>query len=230
MKIKYIFLLLFIVILLVFPIFILPRLINIREIICKSQYGTCPNEITTLLNSANNKSLSDSKKEIASNFKKSLIVESYITSFKLPNKIEVYVIIKKPFYAVKTKEGLTFLVLKDGFVISKVTNSNLPTMEIDTNIDVNSKLGEKDLFALRIVSDIFSLYKIRLSKIAGDSLQIEIENGPKAIFPLEGDNKVLVGAFRMLFEQLNSGSENFRIEKALNQITIDLRYKNPIIK
>jgi len=229
-KIKYTFLFLFIVFLLAFPIFILPRLINIREIVCKSQYGTCPNETTVLLDSANNKSLYHSKKEITAKFKGSLIVESYQTSFKLPNKIEVFVIIKKPFYAVRTKEGLTFLVLKDGFVISKVANSNLPTLEIESNPEVNNRLSEKDLFALRIVSDIFSLYKIHLSKIEGESLYVEIENGTKVIYPLVGDNKVLVGAFRMLFEQLNSDSENFRIEKALNQITIDLRYKNPIIK
>ncbi|HJX45861.1 MAG TPA: hypothetical protein VJ399_01700 [Patescibacteria group bacterium] len=230
MKIKYLFLFLCVVILLVVPIFLLPRLVNIKEIICKSQFGSCPIEISTLLDSAKDKSLYYSKKEINSHLKESLIVERYSTAFKLPNIIEVFVIIKKPFYAVKTKDGLTFLILKDGLVISKVASTNLPTLEINSNLEINNRLDEKHLFALRVISDIFSLYKIHLSKIERESLLVEIENGPKVIFPLEGDNKVLVGAFRMLFEQLNSGSEKFRIEKALNQITIDLRYKNPIIK
>jgi hypothetical protein len=57
-----------------------------------------------------------------------------------------------------------------------------------------------------------------------------LKDGNKAIFPLEGDRDVLVGAFRLIYSQLNQDAQTSKIEGVKTPFTIDLRYKNPVIR
>jgi cell division septal protein FtsQ len=229
-KVKYFIYLLFLLLIAVGFILVLPQKIKITEINCRSQFGQCPNQINDTLNSVLGKDLKSSKREIKTLLTENLYVEKYTIYFRIPNKIEVNIIIRKPYFGVKTEDDDYYLISKDGLVISKSEFSNLPFIEIGENLKVGDKLKESQIFSLKLVSDIFSLYKIDFASIEKDSLVVMLSSGTTVYFPLQGDYKVLVGAMRMIIEQLNSGRENFRIEKALSEISIDLRYKNPILR
>ncbi len=94
-----------------------------------------------------------------------------------------------------------------------ITSENFP--------NVGEKVTEETLFALELLYDMFSFYQVQTGKIDKSSLVIELSRGPKVIFPLEGSHQVLLGSLRLVLSKLNSDSQ---------VSTIDLRFKNPVIK
>jgi len=212
-------------------VYFVPRLIKINEVNCRTQFGSCSDEISRKVEGYLGQNYSLIRRGIRNELKDNSAIEKYSINIKLPHKLELFVIIKKPYFAVKSGDNSYFLVSESGEVLSTVTDTNLPFVELGNyNKEIGERVEDKILFALRIVKDMYTLYKVKNGVIENQDLKVEISQGPTAIFPLEGETKVLVGAFRMIYEQLNSGSENFRIEKAISQLTIDLRYKNPIIR
>jgi len=210
-------------------IFGVPRLIKIKEITCKSQFGPCPNQILEVLSQATARDIQSSKKQLHALLKNNPLIDKYSLAFKIPAKIEVNLVTRKPYYALRN-QGKYYLITKNGLVMAISQNSSLPFIEIDQDFNIGEKINTETLYALKIVSDVNSLYQINSSKFDSAGLLVELASGTKAIFPLEGDIKVLVGAFRMLYEQLNMSYEKFRIEKDVSKILIDLRYKNPVIR
>lgn len=65
-----------------------------------------------------------------------------------------------------------------------------------------------------------------------NSLLVELNDYPKIIFPLEGDREVLVGTAIFILSKINKiGISDGKIADIQSRIsTIDLRYKNPVIK
>ncbi len=219
-----------ILILLVGSIVLVPRLILIKHISCQSQYGNCFNSLEEKLKGAEGKSLREAKKEIEDILKNDLSLSDYSTQFKIPDTLKISLLEDKPKFTLKSlSKNVYGLVNKSGVVLKIEDNSTLPCVEVEGSIpNVGEKVSEKDFFALKIVSGLYSLYQIDKGKIQNESLLVELKNGIKVIFPLEGDKDVLLGALRVILNRLNEDEKESKINKVVYEI--DLRFKNPVLR
>jgi len=207
-----------------------PRLILIKHISCQSQYGNCFDDLEEKLKKAEGKNLREAKKEIEDILKNDLSLSDYSTQFKIPDTLKISLLEDKPKFALKSlSKNVYGLVDKEGLVLKIEDNTTLPYVEIEDSFpNVGEKVSEKELFALKIISGVFSLYQIDKGKIQNESLLIELKNGIKVIFPLEGDKDVLLGALTVILNRLNEDAKELKINKVVYEI--DLRFKNPVLR
>lgn len=204
---------------------------KIGEVICESQYGYCNIQVDKhLLSFEGNKYLS-SKKEIEKYLdENSLIKESFI-QFKLPNKIEIYVVERKASYAIKTSDNKYYLISSDGLIVGKSEFTSLPYITMDdVQTSVGSYIDTNQIFSLKVLRYLDFLYGVKMGVGKKDSNEYKIQEGPLVIFPISGDSDILIGALRLMIQNISKNTWEYSLEKAYNQITIDLRYKNPVIK
>jgi hypothetical protein len=207
-----------------------PRLILIKHISCQSQYGNCFNNLEEKFKVAEGKNLREAKKEIEDILKNDLSLSDYSTQFKIPDTLKISLLEDKPKFALKSLSNNVYgLVNENGLVLKIEDNSSLPYVEIEgTFPNVGEKVLEKEFFALKTILGLYSLYQIDKGKIQNESLLVELKNGIKVIFPLEGDKDVLLGALRVILNRLNEDAKESKINKVVYEI--DLRFKNPVLR
>lgn len=214
-----------IVALIISPFFVVSRIIKVDEIRCQSQFGPCNTNIEASLDEVEERggSLYEVKKRLQNILADNVLVSDYSFQFKLPNTLEIDLLERKPKYAIKQKETSSFaLVDSSGYVVYFQEATTLPVLIVsEAPPNVGDLVSEKNFFALELLYDLFSSYQIRTGIIENESLVIELNQVPKVIFPLEGDREVLLGSLRLILSRLNSSRQ---------VSTIDLRFKNPIIK
>lgn len=209
------------------PLFVLPRIIKIEKVDCASQYGPCGVEIESALRVIKGKALSDAKTKAGEILSEDLTIEKYFLQYKFPDVLKVNLIVRKPKFALK-KDGQEVVVDEGGIVLGKGKESSLPTIEVDGTIPaVGEKVDEKTLFASNILYGTFYLFGTKEGIMSADSFNIGIVNGPRLIFPLEGDERVLLGGANLIISRLNKSGEDLRIGSVKE---IDLRFKNPILR
>ena len=74
------------------------------------------------------------------------------------------------------------------------------------------------------------MYQINIGEIINDSLVIELDSGTKVLFPLEGDKQILLGALRLIDSKVTTEGEELSGVDGQVVETIDLRYKNPVLR
>lgn len=201
-------------------VLITPRLIKIEDISCSSQFGVCGDYLQKEIVKAKGKNLIEAENYLNKLLTKEVKVLRHSIRFKLPNKIEIDVIERKPVYAV-TKDGSNQFTLydPDGRNVGKVASTQLPTITLKQDIE-SSKL----IFAGNIMTDLYNVYSVKSGVIADNTLTIPYVEGRIVLFPLEGDRDILLGLLKLILSRLFSMSENSRIK------TIDLRFKNPVLR
>lgn len=216
------------ILLLVASIILLPFFIKIKSISCQSQYGPCSNDLNQKLDSYKGKSLREVKKGITRALKNDSTISQFSFQLKFPATLKIDLIEDKALFAlVKAGESNFFLVNKDGTVIKIVTETNLPRVILEaTPPNVGEKLSSENIFALKIVYDLWSLYQIKEGAISQNFLTIMHTTGIKVIFPLEGDKDLLIGSLQLILSRLNAGIKDSKINVSI----IDLRFKNPVLK
>jgi hypothetical protein len=212
--------------------YFLPRIIKVTDIACSSQYGYCPEDVVSAIEGSKNKNYYQAKKEILSYLKSNPAVEKYLIQFKLYSKLSVSLIIRKAKYSIKNTATNKYYLVDDGkMVISVLESSNLPFVECDNcQYGLNDQVDDGAFVALRVFYQMNNLYKIEYAKLMADYLEIKISDGPKVLFASDQEPDTSVGGARLIIEQLNSPSQKIKIGKSLGDITLDMRYKNPIIK
>lgn len=203
---------------------LLPLLIKVR-IECKSQYGDCPSEVASGLETFGEKNLFISRQKASSYLKKNFLVADFSIQFKLPNVMLVNVIAKKPYFALKNATSGKFeLVDQKGVVVAVTDASNLPTVVTPEPL---KKTGEvvraSDLFALNLVAGTYQMYQVGYGTITNDALAVDIGGGLRVIFPLEGDSEVLLGGLRLIYSKVTTNYLGTYSQ-------IDMRYKNPVLR
>jgi hypothetical protein len=202
-------------VLVVLIVILLPFLIKV-QIRCVSQNGVCPDEVNAKLETLNSKSLFVVQKGIEKDFKTSPMVLEFSTQFKLPNILLVNVIATKALFAIKDRTtGKIYLVSKDGYILTETQKTDLPMVEQD-GITPN-------LFALNIVLGVYQMYQVGYGSIVNDTLVVDMKDGFKVIFPLEGDKQVLLGSLRLIYSKIQTSNPN-------NYKQVDLRFKNPVLR
>lgn len=225
---KLLSILLFLTFVLSIPL-IIQKLITIKKVECRSQYGACPADILFSLPYFEGVDYRFAKSEIKRILDDNLTVESYLTQYQIPNALAIDLVIKKPKLAILvSKDGLYYLISKDGVVLEKVGETNLPTVVKESgSFNLGDRIVDKDSFALKIYEKVTSKYTINSANLEKNELKIKLNDGPVVRFPLEGDLDSLTGSLVLIFSRLNDGSEGIRIEEVHE---IDLRFKNPVLR
>ncbi len=196
------------------------------KIDCKSQFGSCPERVLTKINVFNSKNLYIAKKNIKKILSTDFLISNYSLQFKLPNILETYIVVKKPFATlVDRNSNKTALIDEDGKILSFGVDSSLPTVTTD-RIDQKEgeKVADRDFFALRIITGVFQMYQIRTGEMNADSLVVELPPQTRVIFPLYGDSDVLLGSLRLIYSKISEPSQVGKFSE------IDLRFKNAILR
>ena len=216
------------ILLLVASFFLLPFFIEIKNISCQSQYGPCSNDLNQKLDGYKNKSLREAKKGITRELKNDNTISQFSFQLKFPATLKIDLIEDKAlFVLIKANDPNFYLVNKDGTVIKIVAETNLPRVILEsTPPNVGEKVSSENLFALKIVYDLWTLYQIKEGAITQNYLTIMHPTGIKVIFPLEGDKDLLIGSLQLILSRLNGATKDSKI----NVSTIDLRFKNPVLK
>jgi hypothetical protein len=96
---------------------------------------------------------------------------------------------------------------------------------------VGDRVPEDVLMSMSLFYYLNYLYKINYAKLFDDRLEVKILAGPVLVLPIEGkDREYLLGVTRFLISQLEGNYDKFKLDKSYDNITIDLRYKNPVIR
>lgn len=219
----------FLIVLVIIGIYFGLKEIKTKSINCESQYGPCSDSVNRDLEKYRgisiSKSLSDIKKVLSKNNK----VSEFSVRYIFPNMLSVYVVEKKGEVALGKQGVDEFIILdKTGQVIEKTKNTSLPIINITTSENTDYKLGSKVsenlIFALQLERLIFSSYGVKLISLYNDRIETKLNNGPKVIFPVEGEIDVLMGSLNLILSRLNNQTGEIRIGE------VDLRYKNPVIR
>ena len=218
------------VLLIIFAFFyFIPRTLKISEIKCKSQFGGCIIGLEEKIKKYQGQSYYFSKKNINEVLSNDPNVFQFSTQLKFPNQLLVTLILEKPKYAIKNRQGFV-LINKENLVISIAESNLLPTISYESAeslYNVGDSISSNDLFALNLLRSMNYLYQIKEGKVQDGSFIVKLDKGPTILFPLEGDSEVLIGSARLLISRLIDESGDFRID---NIAEVDLRFKNPVLR
>ncbi len=202
-----------------------PFFIKVR-LECKSQWGECPPEISSRLESLKSKNLFVSKRNASKILKNSFLVSDFSMQFKLPNILLINTIIKKPQLAIFSKAtGKYFLLDEKGTILSVSDNSDLPTLLKDGGeAKAGDVVSNDDLFALKLIQGVYLMYQIRTGAIQNDTLVVDLPGSIRVIFPLRDiDTDVLLGSLRLIYTKVTADYPG-----KFSQI--DMRYRNPVLR
>lgn len=195
------------------------------DIKCQSQYGECSQEIIKGINNYRWHSLYSAKAGVSKSLKTNFLVSDYSMQFKLPNIIAVNVLVKKPAFALFDKNAnQAVLVDLDGEVLSVEPNTALPVVYVSQNLPKpGENVGEKNLFALKLIRGVFDMYQITSGEVQNGSLVVDLPGPLRVIFPGEGDSQVILGALKLIYARTQG-------DLAGKFSQIDLRFKNPVLR
>lgn len=216
---------------LVVGIIYLPKYFPVAEISCNSLNSPCSEELQSKIKDLKGKNWQTVRTKVVSLVDNDPEIKEYSIRFKLPNTMEVYLVENKALYAIHFPENNIFYLINNQGTIIKITGeNNLPYIDYSDKLpNVGEKIDEKLIFALQTVSPIYYSYQVKSAIVANGNLNIILSSGLTVIFPLEGDQKALLGSFKLIIDHL----EMNKLDNAdnLGKISVvDLRFKNPVLK
>ena len=216
-------------------VLLVPRFIKIRQVSCHSQFGPCSGYLSKLVGQAESKSLNEAKGYLKSLLLDEAQVVDFSLRFALPNRLQVDIVERKAMVGLR-QVGINGFALidKTGRIIDFQEKTLLPVLMFEKGIDnfeVGKKVSLKVRFAGELLSRLSNPYQVKQALIRDECLEIELNQGLKVVFPLEGDVDVLLGSLQLVLSRLNTEAEDFKIgEEQIRPRLIDLRFKNPVIK
>ena len=201
--------------------FAIPHVIKVQDVSCENQFGPCSGYVNDKVIKAKGLSISDAKLYLAKALSKEGRVIDSAAKFKLPNKLQVYVVERKALAAFHSGNSNNYsLVDRDGVVLGTQSDVNVPVVVVDGKTPSQADIS----YVANLMYDLYSVYQVRLGHLTNDNLEVDNIMGKRVIFPLNGDRDTLVGSLKVILSGLISDSSLSRIR------LIDLRFKNPVLK
>lgn len=211
-----------IILLILGSIFAVPAFLKVEDVSCLSQYGPCNEVLSEKTSQVEGTPLAKAKARLKEILSKEVLVKNFSVHFSIPNKLEVNVIERKPKHAIRDiGKGKFALVDEEGYIVAIEDQSNLPFVEAGSSGNVGEKVGKENLFALNLVSRLFSSYLVKSGKVEEDRFLVEFKEGVTLIFPLEGDSDALISSLGLILKKVEG--DKIKVK------TIDFRFKNPVI-
>jgi len=213
-----------VIIIVTLVIIFVPKVLKVGDIACESQFGPCSQILVERLDMLEGKPIGDSRKQISEILTSEVLVKDFSVQILLPNRLQVNLLERKSKFALKVQSSDSLaLADEEGYIVGIESQSNLPQLVVDSAPgNVGEKVSDENLFAMQIVSDLFSFYQVREGKVSEGNLQVELKGKIRVIFPLEGDRSVLISSLELVLKRYDDAGDNPR--------EIDLRYKNPVIR
>lgn len=218
----------FLVFLFLLPVF----LVNFEKVECIEKDDVfCSLETSSFLKQFERKnffSIYSSKKNF---FSTPSILNYKFTFFPFEKKVVLRVDENKPFIAIDNFQHSFFLVSNEGVLVQKTGRKlDIPVVGVkDFNYEVGDKISDDLLLSLKAFFYIHRLYKVEKGIIFNDRVEIYMKDGPALILP-RGDYKTVLSRTVFLLNTISTIPEKFNLDKSLTYITIDLRYKNPVLR
>lgn len=209
-------------------IIFLPQKIIITQINCPA----CDSDLQVKFKSLIGKNWRTVNTKVSSDLTNNPEVIGSAVKFKLPNTLDVDVVYDQPLYMVHPIGGtIYYFINKNGLVIKIAGTASLPTLDYSGMLpNVGEKVDPKMLFALDTLNAIYYSYQIKSAVVKDDSLTVVTPEGISVIFPLEGDQKALLGAFKLIIDRLKIGGSQNGVDNLGRIGSVDLRFKNPVLK
>lgn len=203
--------------------FIIPKLIVINNVECASQYGECPEGITSKIQNLSSKNLGNTKKTLSRELGSEFLIDDYSFQYKFPDTLKVNLLVRKAQFAFNQA-----LIDSEGFVVGLQDNPNLPTIiSSSEQKKVGDRVTNDELFALSLLQGTFIMYQTQKAEIKNDGLVVALPSNLTVIFPLrpdiERDLEYYLGALRLIITKIES--EGMTAYKE-----IDLRFRNPVLR
>ena len=196
---------------------------KLETVICQSQYGPCSIEITELLNSYVGKNVLTSYLNIGDALREHNHVVSAVVKFDGLNSLRITTIQRKAQVAIQAVgDSNYYLYSSDGYGISVETETQLPVVILKDNSIVTR---DQEQFVIRMAHVLNETYNVKQIEVVDSGLQFKKDNSPQVIFPLSGDEDILLGSLTFVLSQLNTQVEGLTMESIL-----DFRFRNPIIR
>jgi hypothetical protein len=213
-------------------IFYIPKALKIKSINCSSQYGPFNPYYSGDLQEIVGMSVKEGKDSAEKILNDSVLVQKHIVHYQITGKLDINVVEAKPYYAIKSENlGTTYLVDDKGYILSETTSTSLPYLVVsEIELAQGELVKDELLFSLKLLYDMNTLFQTAYGEYTNEGVIVRLPNGHKVIFPTEGDVKVLVGGARLIYQQLNSQAQETRIDIGDEALTIDMRFKNPVIR
>lgn len=212
--------------------FFVPDFIKVRKVECVSQFGPCSNFILAKLDARKETSLKGTKKEISDFLLTQAQIEDFSLRFKIPDTILLSVLEKKARFAIYDKERNVYATVdEEGAVLAIFEETNLPYVGASPkNLNVGEKVTLQELTALNLQERVHRAYQVKGGELTQNSLTVSLPEGYNVIFPLDRDPEELMGALTLILSSLKRGEEDSRIGEETGLKTIDLRFKNPVLR
>jgi hypothetical protein len=228
---KNILIIVFSIVLLSLVTVILNNFLKLKNISCRSELDNCNSALSAKLNSLKGQKLFKSVKIANNILKEDATVSSFSMQYLPPFGFSVNVIEKHPKFAITDgQSGIYEQLDMNGYAISLTNSTNLPVLTTAKKPDLGQKIDEEGLFALNIISDVKKTYDINKSELTTDGLVIELNKGIKVLFPSTGDRQVLIGSLILIYNDLEDPNGSKLNTSGKKIATIDLRFKNPVLK
>lgn len=188
---------------------------SVREIICRTQYGSCPNDLEMLLSDIRGKNIFLLTKNDFSKVQESQ-VKDFQFSTRLPSTLLVDLTLRKARVAVRGGEGDFLLLDLDGELVGKVGETVLPVLALSEQTDRNN---------LRKAIKILSLVKnsgseIESSRLVDNTLFLN-SRGFEIILPIDKSAEILVGSLQFILGKFTIDGRRI--------VKIDFRFNNPVV-
>jgi hypothetical protein len=231
MKIKSLVLIFLIILSVFFVFYALPRVVKVNKIVCVSQYGACQKDLEDMIRKGEKKSYYQALKIVKEGLQKELLVKDYSFYYKFPGIVNVYLILDKSYFAVRSLgSGKIYLINKNGIVVLQSDKTELPILDVGLDFKVGENIGAGLTNGLKTYALFTRLYNTDYATLKESYFETKVKKGPLILFPLDADSESLVGAARLIIFKLNSEQQNFRMDKPVAEIVVDLRFKNPVLR
>jgi hypothetical protein len=230
----------------VFIVFALPKTVKISSVWCETQYGPCPETLTREFEQYLGKSYPEGKQLVANYLDSQSGISKYTVRLTLPGKLHIYLIQKKPKFALKGEHGPYAVIDAVGTVLTYQDSTLLPVMHIRGQPpQVGQVVDKETLGAISLLDYLNVLFEVRETKLDDDAIVVQLPGKATFVLPVGGDIQETIGSVILISRKLGkSNSESSvlnnkdlesRMEKedltgCLSSCVVDLRFKNPVVK
>lgn len=203
--------------------------IRIKKIHCRNQYGVCSSQLSGFVKGLESRKLVEVQRSLRASLRADFQIDDYLIQYKFPNEIEIDLIEKKAVYALHFLGQENFSFVDDfGVILSFQKETSLPIVTSSSSPkNIGETISDEELFALRLMRDIFLLYQIRQGEIEDGAFYIKLADEKSVVFPLQGDREVLISSINLILSRWRDLGPDFDPSGVSE---IDLRFRNPVIR
>lgn len=202
----------------------------VTDLECHSQFGKCDNEFTSRILRGLPVKYSNLDSYLTNVLQDESEVYKYTYQLKLPSRIRLDVVIRKPVFALKSDSVTSAsLVDQDGKVVGISEDTTLASMYIEEQLpNVGQSVSEETMSRILIAQGIYKIVNVEKLMVKGSDIYIDSTNVPEIVLPTDKDHELLLGSVGLVLSRLKHIQEETKID--ISEISrIDFRYKDPII-